>query len=72
MLEYPLSSALSMQKNCATHPQSNKKRASATENQASKQRKPDVIFVKQAKIENAARAISTFASYLHGLKSLIG
>ena len=68
-----ISSGLSMQKNCAIQPQSNKKSTTATENQASRLKKPDAIFVKEAKIENAAApAIKTFASYLHGLQTLKG
>ena len=66
------SSAVSMQKSCAIQPQSNRKRTTATENQAPRQRKPDATFAKKAKIENAVPAIKTFAAYLHGLQSLIG
>ena len=62
-----------MQKNCETQPQSNRKRATATENQAPRQKqKKTAIFVKEAKIQNAVPAISIFASYLHGVQSLIG
>ena len=67
-----ISSALSMQKNGAIQHQSNRKRTTATENQQPRQRKPDSIFVKEAKIENAAPVIRIFARYLHGLLSPMG
>ena len=63
-----MSSALSIQKEHAIQPQSKRKRTTATENQAPKERKPDAIFVKEAHIENAATAISTFSSYMHALR----
>ena len=68
-----LSSAWSMQKNCAIQPQSYRKRTTTTENQAPTQKKADAIFVKEAKIKTAAApAIKTFESYLHGLQILMG
>ena len=71
-----MSSALSIQKRRAIQPQSDRKRTAATENQATKAKKPDAIFVNEEKIENAdkhaAPAITTFASYLHAMQSLIG
>ena len=64
-------SALSMRKRRAIQPQSNRKRTAATENKATKEKKPDAIFVKEEKIENAdkhaAPAITTFVKNIRKL-----
>ena len=67
-----MSSALSMQKNCAIQPQSNKKKRLLQPKTRHQGKKTDAIFVKEAKIENAAPEISTFGRYLLGLQILMG
>ena len=51
----------------AIQPQSNKKRTLQPKTRHQKQRQPEAIFVKEAKIENAAHAVTIFVKNIRKL-----
>ena len=67
-----ISSALSMQKKLRNSASKQQKKQKCNRKPATKAKKRDAIFVKEAKIENAVPVKRTFAGYLHGLQSLMG
>ena len=67
-----ISSALSMQYSVKFSLKATEKGLLQPKTRHQGKKKTDANFVKEAKIENAAPAIRTFASYLHGLLSLMG